>query len=58
MTEKMKFRYLCKSKDGAFFTNYYDAENHHFEGLTVFDLQNEIYSDDGKEWKQIEYDTL
>lgn len=45
---------------GAFLTNWFSIGNDFDKGLhmIVFDLLNEVYCDNGKDWKKIERDSL
>lgn len=42
------------------YTNWFDAENFFNSevNMVVFDLLNDLYMDDGKTWKEIEFDSL
>lgn len=54
-------RFLITTKEEEpFFTHWYDPENHHNEllGMVVYDLNKSIYTNDGREWFDIEEDNL
>lgn len=52
-----QFLILFKNKE-AFYTNYFDVENHFSEDMVVFDLHNHVFMNDGKNWEPIEEDHL
>lgn len=52
-------RYLIlQPGENPFFSDYFDVDNLFFEGLTVIDLKNGLFTTNGKEWKEIETDHL
>jgi hypothetical protein len=54
-------RYLVTSNNSEpFFTNWFDKENHWIEdvGMIVYDLVLRQYTNDGKNWIEIEIDRL
>lgn len=49
-------RYLVTMNGHApFYTNWFLAENHfiHGSGMVVYDLDKNVYTDDGENWKPI-----
>lgn len=52
-------RYLVTMKDDTpFYTEWFDAENNYVEGMVVYDLDNDKYTEDGTTWQEITYDQL
>lgn len=41
-----------------FTTNWFEYENHYVEGMTVYDLWNGRYTEDGINWKDLPEDHL
>ena len=51
--------YIIIPKDSEpFITDYYTDENCFIEGMTVINLNTGEYTQDGKEWKELEQDHL
>lgn len=50
-------RYLIVWKGSPFYTKWFNVENFE-EGMTVFDLKEDLYSTDGINWLPIKTDTL
>ena len=40
------------------YSQWFDAENHFEDGMTIFDLINDVYTTDGVNWQEIEFDHL
>ncbi len=54
-------RYLITTKaESPGLTEWFDADNHFNAeiGMIVYDLHKELYTTDGKNWKEIEIDHL
>jgi len=47
-----------KSEWEPFYTNWFDAENNFVKHMVVFNLLTHQWTDDGKNWNQIEEDHL
>lgn len=51
-------QYLIIYAGKAYYTKWFEAENHFVEGMTVIDLVDDKYTTDGKNWIDIEFDHL
>jgi hypothetical protein len=51
-------QYLIYHEGKAFYTNWFDAENHYVTGMIVFDLLDDSFTTDGVNWNEIPEDHL
>ncbi len=41
-----------------FYDKYFDLENHYMEGMTVIDVFDQVYTVDGVNWIELEFNHL
>ena len=51
-------RYLITGSGEPFLTTWYDVNHHWKNGMIVFDLTNQTYTENGIDWMPIERDSL
>ena len=56
--ERMKYLVCYTGNKDAFFTNWFDAENHFVDGMVVFNVHQYVYTTDGTTWLPIKEDML
>ena len=59
--KEIDMRYLITmTGQEPFFTDWFSPENHFLPecGMVVYDLDKNVYTDDGKDWKVINQDKL
>ena len=50
-------RYLITTKDEhPFLTNWFDYENNYVEGMVIYNLRLNLFTTDGKNWREIYFD--
>ena len=53
------YRYLVTIlHEDPFFTDNFDVKNHFVSSMTVYDLKEGVYTNDGINWFQVEVDHL
>ena len=51
-------KYLIIYEQAAFYTNWYDYENHYEQGMIIIDRACDMITYDGENWHEIEDDHL
>lgn len=52
------YRYLIYHDQKAFYTDWFEFENHYLPGMVVFDLMRAMFTNDGNQWQDITQDHL
>jgi len=50
--------YLILYNNKAFYSSWFDYENNYAEGMIVFNISKHLYTIDGKNWIDIDFDHL